>query len=250
MALLEVAVDETVVTVILTSGNGNTISLDLLEELVLFLEKVAGDPSIKAIILTGSGKFFSAGFDLVELCNYSRSQFEIFFRKFLSVCENLFCIGKPTVASINGHAIAGGYILASTCDFRIMGEGNFKAGVNEIKVGVPFPLLPILSRFLAGRHLREILLQGRLYSPEEALELGLVDRIAPVNKLKEETFSLIHELCSVSLKSYECNKKYNNREFLLTLREMNEVVIEDFIECWFSKDTRSRIAIILDRLKK
>ena len=250
MALLQIEEIEKIEFITLTHGKSNTITPGVIEELLRCLERLAPAPDVRGIVLTGSGKFFSSGFDLVELYNYSHDEFEAFFRKFSTLYENLFALPKPTVASINGHAIAGGYILASACDFRIMAEGDYRVGVNEIKVGVPYPPMPILASFMSGRNTREVILQGKLYAPREALSLGLVDQIVSADRLREETLKLTKDLCSADPKSYQYSKGYIQEQYLRILREKNETRIKDFLECWFSPDTRERIKIIVEKLRK
>ena len=97
------------------------------------------DPSVKAVILTGSGSSFSAGVDLFRVLKDGPE----YGRRFLPVLDNFLraalTLPKPMIAAINGHAIAGGCILAATCDHRIMTEGNGRIGIPELAVGVPFP---------------------------------------------------------------------------------------------------------------
>src|SRR4029450_826125 len=106
-------------------------------------------------------------------------------RRFLPVLDNLLraalTLPKPLIAAINGHAIAGGCILAATCDPRIMMEGNGRIGIPELMVGVPFPALPlqIMSARVADGPLRDLVFTGRTVLIDEAKALGLIDEKCP-----------------------------------------------------------------------
>src|SRR5438067_8148484 len=93
----------------------------------------------------------------------------------------LFGFQRPVVAAVNGHAIAGGCIIAAACDVRIMAAGEGRIGVPELLVGVPFPplVIEVLRFAIAPPHLQELMLRGGTYKPDDALRRGLVDEIAP-----------------------------------------------------------------------
>ena len=102
---------------------------------------------------------------------------------------------KPMVAAINGHAIAGGCILAAACDHRIMVEGNGRIGIPELAVGVPFPALPlqIMSARLADGALRDLVFTGRTVQIDEAMALGLIDEKCPAGMLLDRAQEVARE---------------------------------------------------------
>src|SRR5690349_13241143 len=108
--------------------------------------------------MTGSGSSFSAGVDLFRIVNQGPG----YGRQFLPVLDDFLrktlTFPKPVIAAINGHAIAGGCILAAACDYRIMTDGQGRIGIPELAVGVPFPALPlqIMAARLADGALRDL----------------------------------------------------------------------------------------------
>ena len=121
---------------------------------------------MKAVIVTGSGSSFSAGVDLFRVIKDGPE----YGRRFLPVLDDFLraalTLPKPMVAAINGHAIAGGCILAAACDHRIMTEGNGRIGIPELAVGVPFPALPLADH--GGARRRRSASRSRLHRPHGA----------------------------------------------------------------------------------
>jgi len=135
---------------------------------------------VKAIIFSGTGKFFSFGFDIPEFLSYSKDEFSRYLTKFTDLCLRLYLFLKPVVAALNGHTIAGGCMLALTSDYRIMESGKAKISLNEITFGsTVFSGIAEMLRCLVGeRNAERILLTGSMYSAQEARQLGLIDETA------------------------------------------------------------------------
>src|SRR5205823_2672064 len=117
----------------------------------------ATTPDVRAVVVTGSGRFFSAGLDLFEILTYRGTEASEFMARFDDGFTGLFALEKPMVAAVNGHAIAGGAVLAATADFRLAAEGESRIGLTEIQVGVPFPTsaLEVVRFSCAGPYLPE-----------------------------------------------------------------------------------------------
>jgi enoyl-CoA hydratase len=168
-----------VAVVRLAHGKVNALDLELLHGITAtFAELDRNDAP--AVVFTGSGRAFSAGVDLWRIIDGGAN----YVRKFLPALDAafsaVFTIGKPTVAAINGHAIAGGAILAAACDQRVMSGGLI--GVTELLVGVPFPTsaLDILGHALGERAARRAVLTGATLTPREALAADHIDEIGPL----------------------------------------------------------------------
>jgi len=135
----------------------------------------------RAVVLTGQGGMFSAGVNLIR----ARDGGARYIRKFLPVLntmfDTVFNFPKPVVAAINGHAIAGGCVLAICCDLRVMSDdARLRIGLNEVALGLEFPpkILALARRRVSRRWIDRVLLEAGLHAPAEALELGLVDEVA------------------------------------------------------------------------
>jgi enoyl-CoA hydratase len=152
----------------------------LLADLGEALAAAGADPSVRAVVLTGAGPFFSAGFDLSAPRRddaAARHIRELYRDTHLA----LLTLPKPTVAMVNGHAIAGGLVLALACDYRLGCEGDYRVGLNEVAIGASYPRVAfeIVRLRLAHARASELLLGAVLYPAREAIRLGIVDELLP-----------------------------------------------------------------------
>jgi enoyl-CoA hydratase len=173
----------------LSRNSLNTLSPIFVAEIDRVLDELADDDTVGALVLgSASSKFFSAGWDLPELLELDAEGFLAFYRRFNSMSAKLAGLALPSVAAMAGHAVAGGAILALACDWRVMTSGKAKFGLNEVDLGVPMPLpATLLAREVGGwRGGRDMLVAGRLFSPLEALEAGLVDVTVEGENVRDE----------------------------------------------------------------
>lgn len=176
----------------------NAFDRDMFEALGAAVDRLARDPSVRAVVVTGTGRFFSAGLDLIALFAQDRAGFAAFARAFDAAWLALFGLPKPVVAAVNGHAIAGGAVLAACADFRLVADGAGRMGLSEIVVGVPFPTSAFEPvRFAcAGPALAEVLERGRTYPPADAVARRLADEVVPADALLDRAFALAAELAA------------------------------------------------------
>ena len=135
----------------------------------------------RPILLVGDGDAFSAGLDLKEVASLDQEEMARFLGLLSDVVAELYHYPGPSVACVNGHAIAGGCVLTLASDWRIATENpRARIGLNEVALGVRFPprVLEVVRRRLPTRHVERVLLGGALHAPKNALELGLIDELA------------------------------------------------------------------------
>lgn len=155
----------------------NAVSSDLMSWLGSELEKAANAP----ILLTGTADAFCAGLDLKEVARLDASGMERFLRTFDRIVARLFDHPAPVVGAINGHAIAGGCILALCCDWRVATkEPRTRIGINEVALGACFPpvTLRVVHHRLPPQQRERFALGASLVSTSDALALGIVDELA------------------------------------------------------------------------
>lgn len=184
-----------VAVVRLARGPVNALDMELLAAIrTTFLELDGGGHV--GVVLTGAGRAFSAGVDLWRVVDNGPSYVEEFVPLLAAAFEAVFNIGKPVVAALNGHAIAGGCIFAACCDRRIMADGGGRVGVSELLVGVPFPTaaLEILRYAVGAQVCRELVVGGGTYEPAEAHSRGLVDEVVPADRLLPRAVEVAHQL--------------------------------------------------------
>jgi len=145
----------------LTHGKANALDIELCDALAARFKELRKSGE-KAVVLTGQGKIFSAGVDLKRLSSGGADYIRQFLPALHRLYEAIFFHPKPVVAAINGHAIAGGCVLACCADRRIMGREAGRIGVTEILVGVPFPALAfeIVRSAVQPRYLPQFTLSG------------------------------------------------------------------------------------------
>jgi enoyl-CoA hydratase/carnithine racemase len=230
-----------VVMLKLDHGVTNAINLELVEELGHALQGVKNDSGVKALVFTSANdKFFSIGFDIPALIKLNRPDFETFYREFNRLCLDLFTFPKPIVAALPGHAIAGGYILALCCDYRLVAMGKKLVGLNEVKLGVPVPYISdcILRDLIGVRYARQIVELGEFFSPEDALQLGLVDQILDPHVLLPEAVAKAALLGSSPGSAFRLIKRNRTEPIEVQVLSLWDKKQRDFIDCWYSEPTR------------
>jgi enoyl-CoA hydratase/carnithine racemase len=227
----------------LNRGKVNALDEPTVIELANIFQNLANNPAARAVILTGHGKFFSFGWDVPALYGYPRNDFARFLNTFCRLCRDMFLFPKPLVAAINGHATAGGYILALACDYRIMAETAAKISLNEVTFGSAIPASTVeMLKYAAGDHVAEIvLLTGRMFSPGESLQLDLIDRLVPESDLLESARQKATELSAHIGPSYVALKRLIKTPTVDTWLSREETTNRDFIDLWYSPSTREML---------
>lgn len=244
MELIKVEHEERVAILELNNGITNAISPQLIQELNDLLMKERGNPNTHGIVITSSNdKFFSIGLDIPTLFDLSREEFTEFYHSFNTLSMDLFTSSKPTIASISGHAIAGGCILALCCDFRFIAEGHKLMGLNEIKLGVPvpYPADCILMQIVNPRVAKEITISGDFYEPEQLRQFGMVDQVLPLDQVLSRSIEKVKLIGSYSKNAFQIIKK--NRIEMTEQRIMAVLPEKEkyFIDCWYSNRTRKNL---------
>jgi methylglutaconyl-CoA hydratase len=174
----------------------NALTPEMEEELIAELE-AARNGAVKLIILTGAGAVFCSGLDLAVLESMSAQTVEeqnAAVRRTAQLFHALYSLPLPTIAAVNGHAIAGGTGLATLCDFTFAVPGA-KFGYTEVKIGfIPALVSVFLGLQLGEKQARSLLLSGQLIDAERAQALGLVDEIVAGEKLLERVHDFAQEL--------------------------------------------------------
>jgi enoyl-CoA hydratase len=165
-------------------GPVNAMDLELCQALAGRFRDLAADPA-RAVVVTGSDRAFSAGVDLKRCTAGGDAYVEKFLPALADAFRAAFELPKPLVAAVNGHAIAGGCVLAACADVVLMVEGSARIGVPELKVGVPFPriALEVLAAAVGERGARELVMGAQTHPPERAAQLGLVHEVVPAAEL-------------------------------------------------------------------
>ncbi len=197
-------------------GKASPLDLEFTQAIIDTLASLA-QSSTSAVVLTGTGSIFSAGVDLVRLQSGGTSYIEQFVPLVSKLVLALLEFSKPLVAAINGHAIAGGCVMACPADHRIMARGKGRIGVPELQVGLPFPsaALEVVRMLVPGARLRQVVYGATTYSAEEALEIGLVDEVCAADELLERALEKAENFAALP-----------SDAFALTKRQLHAPVLE------------------------
>ena len=197
--MIDITIDDGVALVTLRHGKVNALDTEFCEALAARFDELRGADA-KAVVLTGQGKVFSAGVDLIRLSEGGGDYIRKFLPSLHRLYESVFFHPKPVVAAINGHAIAGGCVLAACADRRIMARAGGRIGVTELQVGVPFPALAfeIVRAAVPARYLAEVTYSGATYEPDAALTRGWIDEIAEPGELLKDASAVAQELGALS----------------------------------------------------
>lgn len=218
--------------------------------LASFQAQMESDAS--AIVITGEGSMFSAGVDLGQLLEGGTE----YTRDFLTVLEDLmeviFFCPKPVVAAINGHAIAGGCILACCADTSLMAQGKGKIGAPELRVGVPFPviIMEIVRAKLNPAHMEEIVIAGILCSPDQAKEKGLVHEVVEDEELIDRAVEAAKSLARIRPNIYSLSKLQVRQPVRDAIGKANKLFTADINALWKSDETREAIRDYMERTFK
>jgi enoyl-CoA hydratase len=203
------------------------------------------------VLLSGAGDAFSAGLNLKEVATLTGDAMLDFLRLLEECMVSFYLHPAPVVAAINGHAIAGGCVLALCCDWRVAAPNpTAKIGLNEVALGIRFPprILALVRRRLPPQHLEEVLLGAGLFAPERALALGLVDEIAEdaegVARARLSALAAHHALGD----AYALTKQdLRGTPQDLCPDEVYERRLRESLALWDAPVLRERIAAVLKR---
>ncbi len=230
--------------IVMRAPGRNALSTALMTWFVSELEAAAGTP----VMIRGDGGAFSAGLNLKEIASLDRSGIERFLNALEEMLDALYTYPGPTVACINGHAIAGGCIVALACDVRVVAaDPELRIGLNETAIGLRFPpkALAIVRQRLSPDALERVVLGAQLHAPEQAKELGLVDEIA----FDVETAARAHlvRLASYPREAYARNKEAVRAGVIDVSDADARKFREEVVPVWSSQETKDRLLALLKK---
>ena len=234
---------------VLRMAYGKVSALDpaLCQAMAAEIARLEQEP-VRAVVLTGTGSAFSAGVDLHQLLSGGAD----YVRHFLPLMETFFrallVFPKPLVAAINGHAIAGGCIMAAAADHRVMAKGPGRIGVPELLVGVPFPRLPleIIASRVSPAVLRQVVYFGRTVHADEAVTLGFVDEAVEADHLVDRSVAVAQELSAIPPQTFALTKRAFTDGVLDRVRAAIDSNI-DVVETWLTPEVHDAIRRYLEK---
>ncbi len=241
----------------LEHGKANAIDTDLFADIDRVLDAVCPREganevrrsATRALVLTGTGSMFSAGVDLFRVLEEGTPYLAEFLPVLSSSVRRLFTLPLPVVAAINGHAIAGGCILAAACDQRVMNREKGQIGVTELLVGVPFPAaaLETLRFLLPERHVQSLVYSGRTVGADEALEIGLIDEIAEADAVLDRACRLAQQMAAIPADAFAISKRQIRQPALERMESSAAEIDARVLEVWSRPETLDGIRAFLEK---
>lgn len=234
---MRVEKSETSWTIYLQNADANAIDAFCLAFLHTTLDQLGENPCTP-LIITGTGGYFSTGLNIKSLITYDRAQLKDFMTQFHRLLIRLFSLPVPVVARINGHAIYGGCALAMTADYRVMMADMGKIGYKSttpLGIGLPCAVIEILRNQVSPQILKKLVLKGPFLSPQEGIEVGIVDETASDSiSLMLIAKSKIAELKQIPNVTYKQLKLSLRQPALARMASLFVDDMENWLDTWFS----------------
>jgi 3,2-trans-enoyl-CoA isomerase len=237
----------------INNGKVNAINEPLGRDLIEAFSQLGEDDEVKGVILAGRPNCFSAGLDIVSLAQADREGGKNFWRAYLGAIQTMIRFPKPLVCAITGYAPAGATIITLCADYRVMAKGDkHKVGMHEFKLSM---LIPEMMSDVYAYHLGEkaawkAVQQARLFSSDEALEIGLVDESVEVDQVLERAEKHLKKMVGVYSPVYAKSKEYFRKALLKIVDRPIEPMIEDIAQGYDDPFVKQSMSMFLASLKK
>lgn len=252
MNTIKINIKDKIAVLSMNRGKSNAINAEMVTELHQMVRNIENDDSIAGLILTGKDGFFSAGLDLIELYNYDEETIKKFWIDFLDLITTLVSFKKPMIAAISGHSPAGGCVLALCCDYRIMAEGKFIIGLNEVPIGIIIPesIFHLYSFWLGQANAYRFLLEGKLMHTQQALSTGLIDEVVNPESILHAAERKMLTYIQLERNAWQQSKKNMRAELLKKVSADPTEMISPMLAQWWSASTRSILKTIIQNLQQ
>lgn len=241
----------TVAMLTLEHGKASAFDVELCDALIARFKECEAS-WCRGVVMTGRGSIFSAGVDLVRVVNEGAPYLSRFLPVLSDAFEQIFAFPKPLVAAVNGHAIAGGCILACTADHRLMARGGGRIGLPELLVGVAFPPVPVeIIRFSVKSHAAaDLMFNGATLEADAAVDAGFVDVATDQDALLSEAMAEVERLAARPAAAFAITKQQWRGPALDRMREGRRQLDRRIEEVWSSPETIETIRGYIERTFK
>lgn len=230
----------------------NAFNSLMISELDDAFEKVKTNKSIRVVVLTGKGKSFCAGADLNWMREIIRYSFEQNLEESIHIAKvlyKIYALSKPTVAMVNGTAIGGGTGFLSACDIAVASE-DAKFGLSEVKIGlVPAAISPYVIRRIGENKAREYFLTGKRIASQKACEIGLINDVVPLEKLKEKVDEITNLLLTSGPEAIASCKELIQRVPGMSFEEAQTFTARMIANLRISQEGQEGMAAFLEKRK-
>jgi enoyl-CoA hydratase len=235
----------------IAEGKANAIGPAWLTEMNRVCDELPASRA-RALVVTGEGSAFSAGLDLPSLLPFDEAEMRAFIARFSQTMLRLFELPLPVVAAVNGHAVAGGCVLAIQADVRLMTERSCFFGLNEVVLGIGLPAVVVetLRCQVPASSLLPVALEGRLFGPADALRLGLVHELVAPDALEARALARAEELASLPATAARQVKAALRRPVVEAIRAAGDGDAQRWTGIWFTDEGRRLVREAVARIQK
>ena len=228
----------------------NAISPELASNLASAIEGALAK-GYRALVLSGQPGMFSGGLDVPLLLGLDRAGIIAFWNDFFRLMAMLARSPIPVVAAITGHSPAGGAVLSIFCDYRVMAEGNFRIGLNEVQVGLAVPqvIQLALKRLLGAYRAERMMVAGAMVESAEALRIGLVDELAAPDQVIPRALAWCEQHLALPPLAMSATRRFARSDLAELMSDAGRFPSVEFAEAWFGEETQSTLRALVAKLK-
>ena len=248
--MLEVIPHDAIAEIHLARPPVNALNLELLHALRTTLaEVIAG--GARGIVLSGVPGMFSAGVDVPALLQMDHAGARAYWHEFFAAGADLACSPVPLAAALTGHSPAGGAVLALLCDYRVMAQGPYKIGLNEVQVGLTVPdcIQLALRRVVGAYRAERLLVAGAMVDAQEALACGFVDETTGIDQVTTRALRWMDELLALPAHAMLATRRLARADLIATYADVDALPLDDFLEGYFHPQTQATLQALVARLK-
>jgi Delta3-Delta2-enoyl-CoA isomerase len=228
----------------------NAFSFELLTALREAIEQAPREGA-RGLVLSGAQGMFSAGVDVPALLQRDRAGVRAYWREFFAVGGALATSPVPVVAAITGHSPAGGAVLSLFCDYRVMAQGPFRIGLNEVQVGLVVPdcIQMALRRVVGAYRAERLMVAGAMIDAEQALACGFVDELTGVEQVVTRAVHWLGELLALPSQAMLRTREAARADLRAVWQDVDALPLDDFVDAYFHPETQATLQQLVARLK-
>jgi enoyl-CoA hydratase/carnithine racemase len=227
----------------------NALSPELVAALAAAVDRAPREGA-RALVLSGAPGMFCAGLDVPQLLGFDRAAIRDLWASLYGLLRGLAASPLPVAAAITGHSPAGGAVIATYCDHRVMADGNFKIGYNEVRVGIPMPvaILDCVARLVGERQAERLCVEGLLLPPAEALRIGLIDDVAPAGEVVERAVEWCRGVIALPPVALSRTRDAARAGLVRRMDEGLAGELDQLVDNWFAPEAQDTLRAVVERM--